>query len=101
MTTDEILRMGQQAGLQWCQFTGCFKVSDNDMSAVDALQRFAAMAAAAEREACIAKIQAQIDHAHINELRLAPRFGKRLGEIAVRADDLEATLDSLRARSQQ
>ena len=55
----------------------------------------------AEREACIAAIQAQIDHAHINELRLTPRFGRRHGEIAVRADDLGATLDGIRARGQQ
>lgn len=97
MTSDEIIRMAQEAGLgdvigSWCQECGC-----ND----EMLLRFAELVSASEREACIAAIQAQIDHAHINELRLVPRFGKRLGEIAVRADDLEAMLDGIRTMGQQ
>jgi hypothetical protein len=54
----------------------------------------------AEREACAAKIQAEIDHAYLNELRLVPSFGKRQGDIAVRAAHLEAALNAIRARGQ-
>jgi pyruvate/2-oxoglutarate dehydrogenase complex dihydrolipoamide dehydrogenase (E3) component len=65
---------------------------------VEALEHFAAIARAAEREAFAAKIQAEIDHAYLNELRLVPSFGKRQGDIAVRATHLEAALDAIRAR---
>ena len=90
MTRDEIMALAEKVGL-----TG--------LSLIDVayLGRFAELVSALERESCIAAIQGQIDHAHINELRLVPRFGKRLGEIAVRADDLEATLDGIRARGEQ
>jgi len=90
MTNDEVVALAEKVGL-----TGLSLID------VGYLGSFAELVSASERESCIAAIQAQIDHAHINELRLVPRFGKRLGEIAVRADDLEATLDAIRARGQQ
>ena len=90
MTRDEITALAGKVGL-----TG--------LSLIDVayLESFAELVSASEREACIAAIQAQIDHAYLNELRLVPRFGKRLGEIAVRADDLEATMDGIRLRGHQ
>jgi len=54
----------------------------------------------AERQAFIEKIQAEIDHAAINDTRLAPSFGKREGALAVRIGALEAALDAIRARGQ-
>lgn len=90
MTKDEVVALAGKVGL-----TGLSLVD------VGYLGRFAELVSASEREACIAAIQAQIDHAHLNELRLVPRFGKMLGEIAVRADDLEATMDGMRTRGQQ
>ena len=90
MTAEEIVKAAREAGFS----------SSEIFQRLAAFKRLIDAAAAAEREACIAAIQGQIDHAHINELRLVPRFGKRLGEIAVRADDLEAALDGLRARGQ-
>jgi hypothetical protein len=38
-------------------------------------------------------IRAEIDHAVINDLRLAPVFGQRQGDLAVRISSLEAVLD--------
>jgi len=64
------------------------------------LERFAALVRADEREAFVAKIQSEIDHAHLNELRLTPSFGKRQGEIAVRASSLDAALDAIRTRGE-
>lgn len=96
MTRDDIISMAREAGMLDLSEPG----EGNDLL-LGEIERFAALVAAAEREACIAAIQAQIYHAHINELRLVPRFGKRLGEIAVRADDLEAMLDGIRTRGQQ
>ena len=55
-------------------------------------------ARADEREACLVGIQAEIDHAAINDTRLAPSFGKREGALAVRIGALEAALDAIRAR---
>lgn len=90
MTKDEVVELAEKVGL-------------TSLSLIDVgyLGRFAELVSASERESCIAAIQAQIDHSHINELRLVPRFGKMLGEIAVRADDLEAALDGIRTRGQQ
>ena len=90
MTEGEVMALAGKVGL-----TGLSLVD------VGYLGRFAELVSASEREACIAAIQAQIDHAHLNELRLVPRFGKRLGEIAVRADDLEATINGIRSIGQQ
>jgi hypothetical protein len=45
MTQDDILRMAREAGLNWCQWTGCFTI-DRDLSAVQVLERFAAKMAA-------------------------------------------------------
>ena len=64
------------------------------------LERFAALVRADEREAFVAKIQSEIDHAHLNELRLTPSFGKRQGEIAVRASSLDAALDAIQERGE-
>jgi hypothetical protein len=52
----------------------------------------------AERKSFIAEMQAQIDHAVINELRLAPNFGNQKGDIAVRVGSIEAALDAIRNR---
>lgn len=90
MTKDEVVALAEKAGL-----TGLSLID------VGYLGRFAELVSASERESCIAAIQAQIDHAHLNELRLTPWFGKRHGEIAVRADDLEAMLDGIRTMGQQ
>ena len=98
MTRDDIICMAREANII------DFRDENDDehvKQMVDMLEHVVALASSAEREACIAAIQAQIDHAHINELRLVPRFGKRLGEIAVRADDLEAVLEGIRTRGQQ
>ena len=67
---------------------------------VERIEAFAALVRADEREAFVAKIQSEIDHAHLNELRLTPSFGKRQGEIAVRASSLDAALDAIRARGE-
>jgi len=53
----------------------------------------------AEREAFVSAIQAQLDHAAINDHRLTPAFGKIKGDMAVRAANIEAVLDAIRARS--
>ncbi len=66
----------------------------------ESLQRLVESVRADEREAFAAKIQAEIDHAYLNELRLVPSFGKRQGDIAVRAAHLEAALDAILARGQ-
>ena len=63
------------------------------------LERFAALVAAAEREAAISKIENETCHAEINNLRLTPLFGQRHGPLAVRVDSLEAVIDAIRARS--
>jgi len=52
----------------------------------------------AERKSFIAEMQAQIDHAVINELRLTPNFGKQKGDLAVRVGSIEAALDAIRNR---
>ena len=62
------------------------------------LERFAELVRADEREACLVGIQAEIDHAHLNKLRLTPLFGQRQGEIAVRASSLDSALYAIRAR---
>ena len=85
-----VIEMAREAGFatSWTEAAG------------EALERFAALVRADEREAFVAKIQAEIDHAHLNELRLTPSFGKRQGEIAVHASSLDAALDAIRARGQ-
>jgi hypothetical protein len=52
----------------------------------------------AERKSFIAEMQAQIDHAVINELRLTPNFGKQKGDLAVGVGSIEAALDAIRNR---
>lgn len=114
MNRDEIIRMAREAVTTF----GC--AFDPELDAPEWLDSFAAMVAAAEREeanrrsnaawslmcekmvsaeraAFIAKIQGEIDHAHINNLRLTPPFGRMNGEVAVRASDLDAALDAIRA----
>jgi hypothetical protein len=89
MTQKDIIRMAREAG-----FVGF----DGENGS---LRRFAALVAAAEREACVAKVQAEIDHAVINETRLVPFPGRTTGEIAVRVGHLEAALDAIRARGKK
>ena len=64
------------------------------------MREYAQKARADEREACLVGIQVEIDHAAINDTRLAPSFGKREGALAVRIGALEAALDAIRARGQ-
>lgn len=56
--------------------------------------------AAEEREATISKIESEICHAEINNLRLAPLFGQQHGPLAVRVDSLAAVVDAIRARGE-
>ena len=56
--------------------------------------------AAEEREATISKIESEICHAEINNLRLAPLFGQQHGPLAVRVDSLVAVADAIRARGE-
>lgn len=65
---------------------------------INALERFEALVRAEERESFIAEMQAQIDHAVINDLCLTPNFGKQKGDLAVRVSSIEAALDAIRAR---
>ena len=62
------------------------------------LKSFEALVRADERESFIAEMQAQIDHAVINDLRLTPNFGKQKGDLAVRVNSIEAALDATRNR---
>ena len=68
---------------------------------LDEMVRFAALVAAHEREATISKIESEICHAEINNLRLAPLFGQRQGPLAVRVDSLAAVIDAIRARGEK
>ena len=61
---------------------------------------FGLLVAAHEREATISKIESEICHAEINNLRLAPLFGQRQGPLAVRVDSLAAVVDAIRARGE-
>jgi hypothetical protein len=62
------------------------------------LKAFEALVRADERESFIAEMQAQIDHAVINDLCLPPNFGKQKGDLAVRVSSIEAALDAIRNR---
>jgi len=118
MTQDEIIAMALEAGFENPM---PLKSGGSVVLPWPIFERFHSLAAAAEREeanrrsnaawslmcekmvsaeraAFIAKIQAEIDHAHINNLRLTPPFGRMNGEVAVRASDLDAALDAIRAR---
>ena len=86
-----VVEMAREAG---------FTPSRQEPLFIEMIERFAALVRADEREAFVAKIQSEIDHAHLNELRLTPSFGKRQGEIAVRASSLDAALDAIRARGE-
>jgi hypothetical protein len=79
MTRDDIIRMAREAGLDdfFCR----------DLM----LERFAALVAAAEREACIRKIRVELDQAERNSMRLE-------GQAGVRVSMIEAALDWMRAR---
>jgi hypothetical protein len=94
MNRDDIIRMAREAG---------FSTDHDDVWITDGfwlkeLERFAALVAAAEREAAISKIESETCHAEINNLRLAPLFGQQHGPLAVRVDSLEAVIDAIRAR---
>ena len=73
-------------------------IDQGDLCDVHYWQDQAQKARADEREACLVGIQAEIDHAHLNKLRLTPLFGQRQGEIAVRASSLDSALYAIRAR---
>jgi hypothetical protein len=64
----------------------------------DSIKAFEALVRADERESFIAEMQAQIEHAVINDLRLTPNFGKQKGDLAVRVSSIEAALYAIRAR---
>lgn len=68
---------------------------------MDLLERFAIVVARHEREACINKIQAEINHALLNNHRLELKFGQARGDRAVRMSALEASLDWLRDRGEK
>ena len=85
---EDIIRMARQAGILVPAYR----------DHIEHLERFAALVRADEREACLVGIQAEIDHAHLNKLRLTPLFGQRQGEIAVRASSLDGALYAIRAR---
>ena len=93
---EDIIRMAREAGA-WSQQKKNCEV-EYVMSA-ESLERFAELVRADEREACLVGIQAEIDHAHLNKLRLTPLFGQRQGEIAVRASSLDSALYAIRARA--
>ena len=65
---------------------------------LERLEQLVALVRADERKSFIAEMQAQIDHAVINDLRLTPNFGKQKGDLAVRVSSIEAALDAIRAR---
>lgn len=77
MNQEDVIRMAREAD-----------AAHDDVVITPFLERFAALVAAAERDACAAKIQDQIDHAYLQ------------GEIAVMASSLEAALDAIRERGQ-
>ena len=94
MTREDIIHMALEAGLLR---------SGEDWTmplrwGVTEVERFAALVAAAEREAAISKIENETCHAEINNLRLTPLFGQKHGPLAVRVDSLEAVIDAIRAR---
>ena len=65
---------------------------------LDRLEQLVALVRADQRESFIAEMQAQIDHAVMNDLRLTPNFGKQKGDLAVRVGSIEAALDAIRNR---
>jgi hypothetical protein len=78
MTRDEIAQaMQDSAGADW--------------GTEAHFQKFAALVAAAEREACIQKIREELDQAERNSMRLEAQPG-------VRVSMIEAALDWIRAR---
>jgi len=88
MTRDEIIRMMREA----CDTdkvdawrNGFWTITQEE------LERFAALVAAAEREACIQKIREELDQAERNSMRLE-------GQAGVRVSMIEAALDWIRAR---
>ena len=89
MTKDEILSMALKAG---------FGNADAWPDAYPNFERFAALVAEKVRESFIAEMQAQIDHAVMNDLRLTPNFGKQKGDLAVRVGSIEAALDAIRGQ---
>lgn len=99
MTKDKIIDIARKSGFNASvgktDSEGKYRPNVNALSKdvpIEWLERFVQYV----EETYIAKIQAEIDHAHINELRLVAPFGKLQGEIAVRASDLEAVISSYR-----
>ena len=99
MNRDDIIRFGEQAD----------EVADRKIKMRGEYhpdwhqvrdEAFAALVAAHEREAIINKIDSEICHAEINNMRLAPLFGQQHGFLAVRVDSLAAVVDAIRARGE-
>lgn len=80
---------GKSAAEGWALY--CVQCSEDSMVKA---------AVAEEREAIISKIESEICHTEINNLRLAPLFGQRQGPLAVRVDSLAAVVDAIRARGE-
>lgn len=105
MTLDDILRLAREAGAMTDWGTpknpcsGPELAPDDFVMRPDELRGFAAAIEDAARASFTAAIQAALDHAALNDLRLPPNFGRRTGDPAVRAGHLEATLEGIsRAR---
>jgi hypothetical protein len=97
MTKDEILSMAREAGAT--PYTNRhYPDRQTNTFNPEQLGRFAALVAKKVRESFIAEIQAQIDHAVMNDLRLTPNFGKKKGDLAVRVGSIEAALDAIRGQ---
>jgi hypothetical protein len=88
MTRDDIIRMAREA-----LDTDKVDAWSNDFWVItqEEIERFAALVAAAEREACIQKIREELDQAERNSMRLEAQPG-------VRVSMIEAALDWMRAR---
>ena len=117
MERDDIIRMAKEAGfeldccsLEWHsrirRFAALVAAEKDKQIAFlkdshDAIRELAYKTGAAEeREATISKIENEICHAEINNLRLAPLFGQQHGPLAVRVDSLVAVADAIRARGE-
>ena len=100
MNRDDIIRMAREAHRELVTKDYPGHVGQLDPWTMRLLERFAALVAAHEREATISKIESEICHAEINNLRLAPLFGQRQGPLAVRVESLTAVVDAIRARGE-
>jgi hypothetical protein len=105
MTLADIIRMARVAGgmTDWdSQQLRCDpELSETDFvfDEID-LERFAALVAAASRKQAIeefaAKLQAQMDHAAINNHRMTPPTGRMQGDLAVRSGNIQAVIEYMK-----